>query len=120
MADGALLKVWETYQAAWSNVSEDKRRELLSVSVSDDFAYSDPTNDCRGVGALIAHIKILQSRMPGASFRNDKFLDHHRQGLSQWTMFDGEEREVASGTSYARFGRNGKLMQATGFFETKS
>ena len=68
---------------------------------------------------MIAHIEGSQEKRLGASFRNDKFLDHHDQGLSEWTMFDGKSAIVATGTSYARFGDDGRLIQMTGFFEPK-
>lgn len=81
--------------------------------------YSDPTDSRKGVDALITHIEGSHKKMPGARFRNDKFLEHHDQGLSEWTMFDGKGAVVTTGTSYARFGTDGRLTQMTGFFEQK-
>lgn len=113
------LDTWNTYQSAWSDISAHERRELLARSVADNCVYSDPTDYCEGVDALIAHIEGSQAKVPGARFRNDKFLDHHDQGLSEWTMYDGKGAVVATGTSYARFGADGRLSQMTGFFEPK-
>lgn len=119
MSDEKKLETWKTYQAAWSDMPDDERRSLLSKSVADDCVYSDPTSSCDGVDALVTHIEGSQRKMPGARFRNDKFLDHHQQGLSEWTMFDGKGTEVATGTSYASFGADGRLTQMTGFFEPR-
>lgn len=119
MATEENLETWNTYQSAWSDISDRERRLLLAKSVSDDCAYSDPTDQCEGVDALIAHIEGSQKKVPGARFRNEKFLEHHNQGLSEWTMFDGSGTVVATGTSYARFGADGRLKQMTGFFEPK-
>lgn len=119
MPNERKLETWKTYQAAWSDMPDDDRRALLSRSVTDDCIYSDPTDSCDGVDALIAHIEGSQKKIPGARFQNDKFLDHHEQGLSEWTMFDGKGTVVATGTSYARFGGDGRLTHMTGFFEPK-
>lgn len=119
MAAEAKLQTWKTYQSAWSDLSDDERRTLLAQSVVEDCIYTDPTDSCEGVEALIAHIEGSRKKMPGARFQNDKFLDHHDQGLSEWTMFDSEGSVVATGTSYALFGTDGRLTQMTGFFEPK-
>lgn len=119
MPSEAHLNTWKTYQSAWSDISVGDRRDLLSRSVADDCVYSDPTDHCDGVEALIVHIEGSQKKVPGASFRSDKFLDHHGQSLSDWTMLDGNGSVVAMGTSYARFGADGKLVRMTGFFEPR-
>ena len=119
MTNDAKLAAWTGYQAAWSNIADDERRALLATSVDEHCIYSDPTGGCDGVEDLIARIEQSQKTMPGAWFRNDRFLDHHDHGLFEWTMFDGEGAEVATGTSYARFGADGRLIQMTGFFEQK-
>ncbi len=103
MANEAYLKTWNIYQSAWSDLSAERRRFLLAKSVAENCVYSDPTDYCGGVNALITHIEGTQSKVPGASFRNDTLLVHHDQGLSNWTMFDGKGEVVATGTSYARF-----------------
>lgn len=112
------LETWDTYQSAWAEMAPEDRRGLLARSVADDCVYSDPTSHCEGVDALIAKIEDSQVNVPGATFRNDKLVDHHDEGLSNWTMFDGNGDVFATGTSYARFGHDGRLTQMTGFFET--
>lgn len=111
------LDIWNTYQSAWSDIAADERRARLAKSVTENCVYSDPIDHCEGVGALIAHIEWAQKKVPGARFRNGKFLDHHDQGLSEWMMLDDKEAVVATGTSYARFGPDGRLTQITGFSE---
>ena len=119
MSDQAKLDTWIDYQAAWSAMAADERRALLAKSVDERCTYSDPTGSCDGVDALAARIEKSQEKMPGVRFRNDKFLNHHDHGLSEWTMFDGKGEAVTTGTSYARFGADGRLTQMTGFFEQK-
>ena len=111
--------IWNTYQSAWSDIAADQRGARLAKSVAENCVYSDPIDHCEGVDALIAHIEYAQEKVPGARFRNGEFLDHHDQGLSKWTMLDGKGTVVATGTSYARFGPDGRLTQITGFSEPK-
>ena len=111
------LATWKRYQAAWSNISSEERKTLLSGSVAADAVYSDPTNVCHGLQELIAKIEQSQQKTPGAVFENTKFLTHHQQGLSNWTMRNKEGAALATGSSYARFNAEGMLIQMTGFFE---
>lgn len=111
------LKTWNTYQRAWGPVQEAEREELLRASVSDDVVYTDPSSHTRGVQQLMNRIAESQRKFTGAVFRNDSFLEHHDQGLFLWTMYDGEGRVFVKGTSFGRFGADGRLVQATGFFE---
>ncbi len=111
------LATWKRYQAAWSDISSEQRKAFLSGSVAADAVYSDPTNECHGLQELTAKIEQSQQKTPGASFENTKFLTHHRQGLSSWTMRNKEGATLATGNSYARFNAEGLLIQMTGFFE---
>lgn len=119
MNDEKHLKMWKNYQAAWAPIGEADRLSLLAESVSDDILYTDPSSQVRGVEALAKRIGKSQEQFPGSRFRNDSFLEHHDQGLFQWTMLNGEGAETVKGTSFAVFGEDGRLAQATGFFEAK-
>ncbi len=118
MAKPAHLATFETYQSAWSlGVSPDEQRRRLQASVAEDCIYNDPSFECRGHAELIQKIEHSRQHFPGARFRNDKFLEHHGQGLVHWTMFDGAGAEFVRGSSYVRFGDDGRLTHMTGFFE---
>ncbi len=119
MNSQACLKTWNIYQSAWASMDEAKRRELLTQSVTDEVAYTDPASEAHGVVELSERIARSQARFPGAHFRNDSFLEHHGQGLFQWTMYDREGAVFVKGASFGRFGEDGRLVQATGFFETQ-
>ena len=90
---------------------------MLDDSVSPDCVYTDPTSVSRGHRELTAKMQATQRNFPGARFRNDKFAQHHGQAVSNWTMFDGNGSAIFTGTSYARYGDDGRLAQMTGFFE---
>ncbi|NML67988.1 nuclear transport factor 2 family protein [Hymenobacter sp. RP-2-7] len=118
MQNEAQLATWNAYQAAWAGSSAAEREQLLARSVADDATYADPTTECQGRTALMAHIEQSQQQRPGATFQNDKFLVHHDQALSWWTMRGVDGATLATGTSYARFGDDGRLTQMTGFFNS--
>ena len=119
MNDENHLTTWNVYQSAWAPISDMQRRDRLAQSVSDDVVYTDPASQVHGVEALAERIAKSQEQFPGARFRNDSFLEHHDHGLFQWTMLNGEGADVVKGTSFARFGEDGRLVQATGFFGAK-
>jgi hypothetical protein len=115
----AYLATWNTYQSAWGPLDEAQRRQLLARSVADDIVYTDPGSQTQGIDALAERIGRSQRTYPGARFQNDSFLAHHGQGLFKWTMYDGQGSVFVKGTSYARFGEDGRLVQAIGFFEVR-
>ena len=117
MTNEEYTATWKRYQAAWSKVSAQERKELLRGSVAPDAIYTDPMSECHGLEELMVKIEQSQQKTPGASFENTRFLSHHQQGLSDWTMRDSEGATVATGNSYARFNEKGLLIQMTGFFE---
>ena len=112
------LKTWNIYQKAWGPVEEAERRDLLSHSVSNNIVYTDPGSQVEGVDALVTRIAGSQKNMPGASFKNDTFLEHHGQGLFNWTMYSPDGSIFLTGSSFGRFGDDGRLVEATGFFKT--
>src|SRR3981189_2133173 len=112
-----FLAAWNTYQAAWSGVSDGERQQMLDDSVSPDCVYTDPASVSRGHRELAAKMQATQRTFPGARFRNDKFAQHHGQAVSSWTMLDGTGSAIFTGTSYARYGDDARLAQMTGFFE---
>lgn len=117
MPDTAQQTTWYTYQKAWSDVSSAERRELLGQSTSEDCVYTDPMTECRGQDALQSYIEQFLQTMPGATFKNRRFFEHHAQSHAEWTLYDAQGQEVQPGNSYARFGEDGRLTHIAGFFE---
>jgi hypothetical protein len=116
-AEDRGLATWTAYQSAWSAVSDDKRQQMLDDSVAPDCVYTDPVSISRGHRELTAKMQATQRNFPGATFRNDTFAQHHGQAISSWTMLDRNGTAIFIGTSYARYGDDGRLAQMTGFFE---
>ena len=117
ISQSEYLATWKRYQAAWSAISKEERAELLAGSVAQDAVYSDPTVVCNGLEELTAKIEQSQEKTPGALFQNTRFLTHHQQGMSEWSMLDARGATLATGSSYACFNDKGLLVQMTGFYE---
>lgn len=112
------LDTFETYQSAWKHGTPPaERQRLLDTSVAPDCVYQDPGTECHGHAELTAKIEDANRKGPGASFRNDRFLEHHGKAVIQWTMFDGAGEEYAKGASYVQFGADGRLTHMTGFYD---
>jgi len=118
MADASYRSTFVAYQSAWSShISPAERQRLLEMTVAEDCFYTDPGVACHGYAELIPKIDDSKQRFPGASFRVDRFLEHHAQALANWTMFDGKGNEFVTGASYVRFGADGRLTHMSGFFD---
>jgi len=66
---------------------------------------------------LIARMEQTQLRFPGSRITNDELLAHDEQSLSYWTMVDGDGALLTPGNSYARYGKDGRLVQMSGFYK---
>jgi len=107
--------IWRTYQAAWEDVSSDERRLLLHESVAPDCTYSDPAVECRGTDAIAARIERARVETPGISFVNHEFRHHHQQCVAVWRRLTASGEVDFVGTSFGRFGSDGRLVQISGF-----
>lgn len=116
MPDTAQQTTWYAYQKAWSDVSSAERRELLSRSVSEEYVYTNPSAECHGHDALQNYIETFRRSMPGASFKNRRYNEHHAQSHAEWTLYNAQGQKVQPGNSLALFGEDGRMMRVTGFF----
>ena len=108
---------WATYQRAWEDVSSAERQDLLKESVTDDCIYTDPTGQTHTRAELVAYIEKFRESMPTGSFQNHKFLEHHDQSLAEWVLLQNGA-DFQPGSSWARFGEDGRITNVTGFFAT--
>lgn len=116
MSNDAYRSTWATYQAAWEEVGDTERQELLSRSVADDCVYTDPQGQCEGRAALTTYIEQFRQGLPGYSFKNHTFAAHHAQAIAEWTLYDAQGAEAQPGKSYAHFGEDGRITNVAGFF----
>ncbi len=113
----AHRSTWATYQGAWEDVTSAKRQELLNESVSDDCIYTDPVAQTNGRAELVLYIARFRESMPAGSFTNSQFIEHHDQSIAEWMLCQADV-DVQPGSSWARFGEDGRITHVTGFFGT--
>ncbi len=117
MANEAYRATWATYQSAWEDVTAAERQNLLNKSVSDNCVYADPQGQTSNCEELISYIEGFRKAMPGYSFKNHKFSDHHAQSIAEWTLCDADGAEVQPGSSWAHYGEDGRITNVSGFFD---
>ncbi len=108
---------WASYQAAWEDCSSTERGDLLAKSVTEDCLYTDPQGKAHGLSELFTYIEKFREAMPGVSFTNHTFLDHHAQSMATWTLYDSKGAELQPGSSWASYGDDGRITRVSGFFE---
>jgi hypothetical protein len=105
-----------TYGATWNEPGEEKRRELLDRSWSDDGVYMDPTARADGRDALLAHIGGFQAMMPGHTIDMTSDVDTHGNVFRfAWIMRNGNET-VLEGMDYGELADDGRIRRIVGFF----
>jgi hypothetical protein len=120
MSTDKQLENWNMWQAAWADITMDKRRVMLEASVAPEAVYTDPDSVSHGYDQITAKVVAAQENFPGCSFRQDKFRAHHEQAISEWTMLDGSGQPIFTGVSHARFADDDRLTSMIGFFEPVS
>lgn len=116
MTKEAVEQIWNTYLEAYGNVSAEERRRLLQESVSVDVVSTNPGEETRGFESLLAHVEQFQQRLPGAHFKIDKLLFHHKQVLTEWTLFKSDDTPLRTAHTYGHFDDQGRLKKLIGFF----
>jgi hypothetical protein len=111
-----LEQNWASYLAAYSDIADIERRQLLEQSVADDMMFTNPGGQGETRAALIAHIENFQKTMPGTYFSTEKVFVHHDELLAIWAMHKPDGANVATGYNFVRPGEDGRFTYMAGFF----
>lgn len=105
------------YMAAWGEVDEAERRELLETGWADDGVYLDPSGRAEGRDALVAHIAGFQRTFADHAMQPASGFDHHDRYIRfAWKMFDPSGKEILEGVDFGEFDDDGRLKRIVGFF----
>src|SRR5579859_2656648 len=80
------VTIWNEYAQAWTNVSDQERRQILARVLSADLAYAGPTGVSEGHEGVIRDIESVQTKVPGASFAARSAYAHHNFALIEWQL----------------------------------
>ena len=111
-----LEQNWASYLAAYSDIADAERKQLLEQSVSDDMVFTNPGGQGETRAGLIAHIENFQKKMPGTYFSTEKVFARHDELLAIWAMHKPDGAKVATGYNFVRPDNEGRFIYMAGFF----
>ena len=118
LVNAGAAEAVDAWYGAWSETSEDKRREQLRRIASADVRFRDRFSLLDGLADLVPHIGATQRFMPGhaAAARGDV---RHCQGtlLVDWVAATSGGQERASGTNVFTLRADGMIESVTGFWD---
>jgi hypothetical protein len=103
------LKVWKEYATAWTNVSDEERRQILDRVLTADLAYSGPTGISIGHEGVLKDIESVQTKAPGASFVARSAFAHHEFALIEWQLILPDGTASSMGFDSIRLSTTGQI-----------
>jgi hypothetical protein len=117
MTNTTTASVVDTYLAAWNERDDDRRRELVADTWTDDGTYLDPLMSGAGVEQITAMIGAAQAQFPGHRFTLSAGPDTHNDVVRfSWSLAAGDG-PVAAGQDFAVMAPDGRFRTVTGFLE---
>ncbi|MBB5058259.1 hypothetical protein HDF16_002973 [Granulicella aggregans] len=114
MASNAV-KVWNEYATAWTNVSDQERRQILDRVLTANLAYSGPTGVSAGHEGVIKDIEGIQAKVPGGKFVARSAYAHHDVALIEWQLILPDGTADAIGYDSIRLSAEGKIESIVWF-----
>ncbi|MGX9123465.1 hypothetical protein [Mesorhizobium sp. BHscii] len=108
----------DSYCAAWSDESAERRRALLLPIWSDGATYTDPAVHATGAEELLAHIARVLAKHPGARILRTSDVDvHHGIARFAWkfAMPDGSSFPEGLDIAFLDAGQK-RITRIIGFF----
>jgi hypothetical protein len=117
MADPAT--VVGTYIEMWNETDPQRRRELVSATLTDDASYLDPIMAGQGVQEISDMSGAAQAQYPGLRFELVTGPDvHHDRVRFTWSLGSPAGEPIAVGVDFARIADDGRMRDVTGFLES--
>ncbi|MGX9178990.1 hypothetical protein [Mesorhizobium sp. BHbdii] len=113
-----LTLLIDSYCAAWSDESAERRRALLLPIWSDGATYTDPAVHATGAEELLAHIARVLAKHPGARILRTSDVDvHHGIARFAWkfAMADGSSFPGGLDIAFLDAGQK-RITRIIGFF----
>ena len=116
MADPAT--VVRTYIEMWNETDPQRRRELVSATLTDDASYLDPIMAGRGIQEISDMIGAAQAQYPDHRFELVTGPDvHHDRVRFTWSLGSPAGEPIAVGVDFATTADDGRMRDVTGFLE---
>lgn len=112
-----LTEVVDRYIAIWNESDPLPRRELISLTWTEDGSYLDPLMRGDGREGIDAMTAAAQAQFAGLRFRRTSEVDAHHDRLRfAWELGPEEGAALAAGVDFGVVA-GGKLRSITGFLE---
>ena len=107
-----------TYIEMWNETDPQRRRELVSETLTDDARYLDPIMAGTGPDEISEMIAGAQAQFPGHRFALVSGPDvHHDRVRFMWSLAPEAGEPIAIGTDFATTAGDGRMCDVTGFLE---
>lgn len=114
-APRALASV-DAFVAAWNEVDDGARRDLLERSFADDGVFEDQHAAVAGAAALGLHVAQLQRLLPGLRLRRVGDVQLVRDAIRfQWIVAAADGTPLAAGVNFADLAPDTRLRRVVGF-----
>jgi hypothetical protein len=102
----------------WNETDSERRRKLVSQTLTDDARYLDPIMAGDGADAISEMIAGAQQQFPGHRFALVAGPDvHHDRVRFTWSLAPEAGEPVAIGTDFVTTAQDGRMRDITGFLE---
>ena len=113
----SVNEIVQAYAAAWLELAEENRRELLARAWADDGTYTDPMRHLHGRDALNQTIANFQQQRPGNRIVVTSGVDHHHDMVRfGWTWYGADGSTIMEGVDFGELASDGRLRRIVGFF----
>lgn len=107
-----------SYLAAWNEVDDVRRRELLDQGWAADARYVDPLMHSEGRERVACMIGAARLQFPGHGFALSGIPDGHGAHVRfSWTLAATGGAPVAGGTDVVRLDGDGRIAEVVGFLD---
>jgi hypothetical protein len=115
--DAITFPVLEAYRKAWEAPDDVSRRNLLEYSAADALALYEPTRMLLSREEVYSAITGFQAQYPGGSvlFITNVREKHDRVWVG-WRVFNGSQKELATGLDLMRRASDGRLDRVHSFY----
>jgi hypothetical protein len=107
----------DRYIAIWNETDDERRRNLIARTWSEDSTYLDPLMGGEGRGGIDAMIRGVQAQFPGLLFRRTSGVDAHNDRVRfAWELGPEGGPALAGGVDFGVI-VDDRLQTITGFLD---
>src|SRR5215470_15597273 len=107
----------DRYIAIWNETDDERRRNLIARTWTEDSTYLDPLMGGEGRGGIDAMIRGVQAQFPGLLFRRTSEVDAHNDRIRfAWELGTEGGPALAGGVDFGVIVGD-RLQTITGFLD---